>query len=381
MSTQDYLDKDFYAALGVSKDASADEIKKAYRGLARKYHPDVNEGDAAAADRFKEISEAYDVLSDETARREYDEARALFGSGRAYPGTGWGGDGGIGGVNIGDIFGGGGGMGDIFQSVFGAAEGRRSAARRGRDLETEVRIPFAEAVGGTTVAVRLSRETTCGTCSGSGARPGTTARTCPVCSGSGHVNRSAGAFALSEPCRECRGRGRIVDDPCPTCVGAGSVTKTKTLNVRVPAGVKDGQRIRLAGRGETGVAGGPSGDLFVIVHVEPHPLFGRKGDHLTLTAPVTFSEAALGADITVPTLGGAPVTLKVPAGTSTGRTFRVRGRGVPKSEGKPGDLLVTVEVAVPQRLDAHARELLRAYADATKSHDPRAGLFDLAGGE
>jgi molecular chaperone DnaJ len=383
MGTQDYLEKDFYAALGVSKDATADEIKKAYRTLARKYHPDVNEGDAAAADRFKEISEANDVLSDATTRREYDEARALFGPGGrgGAAGPGWGGDGGIGGVNLGDLFGGGSGMGDIFSTVFSAGGQRRSAAQRGTDLETEVRIAFADAVNGTTVAVRLSRETTCATCAGSGAKPGTTPRVCPLCGGSGHVNRAAGGFALSEPCRECRGRGRIVDDPCPTCTGAGTVTKTKTLNVRVPAGVKDGQRIRLAGRGGAGVAGGPAGDLFVVVHVEPHPLFGRKGDHLTLQVPITFVEAALGAEITVPTLGGGTVTLKIPAGTSNGRTFRVRGRGVPKGEGKPGDLLVTVDVAVPQKLDGHARELLQAYRDATKSHDPRAGLVDLAGGE
>ena len=287
MGTQDFLEKDFYAALGVSKDASADEIKKAYRALARTYHPDVNEGDESAADRFKEISEAYDVLSDDTSRREYDEARALFGAGMrgrgapGPPGSGWGGDGGIGGVNLGDLFGGnaGAGMGDIFSTVFSGG-GRRSAARRGNDLETEVRLPFGESVTGTTVAARLTRETACTTCLGSGARAGTTPRVCPVCGGAGHVNRSAGAFALSEPCRECRGRGRIIDDPCPTCGGDGTVMTTKTLNIRVPAGVKDGQRIRLAGRGEPGIAGGPPGDLFVVVHVDPHPVFGRKGDHV-----------------------------------------------------------------------------------------------------
>ena len=313
---------------------------------------------------------------------------ASVGSGR-HPGagTGWGGDGGIGGVDLGDLFGGGagpGGIGDIFNTVFAGAGARRSAARRGSDHETDVRIPFEESVYGTTVSVRIAREVGCGTCAGSGAKPGTTPRTCPVCGGSGHVNRAAGGFALSEPCRECRGRGRIIDDPCPTCTGAGTVTRTKTLKVRVPAGVKDGQRIRLAGRGGPGVAGGPAGDLFVVVHVDPHPLFGRKGDNLTLTAPVTFPEAALGAEITVPVLGPGSVTLKIPPGTTNGRTFRVRGRGVPRPGAKPGDLLVAVEVAVPQKVDGHARELLQAYADTTKSHDPRAALFDLsehAGGE
>jgi molecular chaperone DnaJ len=381
VSTQDYVDKDFYAALGVAKDATGEEIKKAYRTLARKYHPDVNKGDSASAERFKDISEAYDVLSDDATRREYDEARAIFGSGRrgAPAGSGWGGDSGIGGVNLGDIFGGqDSGIGDIFGSVFGG--GRRSAAQRGRDLETEVRIPFMESVYGTTVSVRLAREVACDTCHGSGARPGTTPRVCPVCGGSGHVNRSAGAFALSEPCRECRGRGRIVDDPCDTCHGGGTVTKTKTLKVRVPGGVKDGQRIRLAGRGGAGVAGGPAGDLFVVVHVDKHAIFGRKGDNLTLTLPVTFPEVALGSEVTVPTLGAGSVTLRIPPGTTNGRTFRVRGRGVPKKDGKNGDLLVTVEVAVPQKLDGHAQELLEAYRDSTKTHDPRAGLTELAGG-
>jgi molecular chaperone DnaJ len=392
VSTQDYVDKDFYATLGVAKDASSDEIKKAYRTLARKYHPDVNEGDAAAADRFKEISEAYDVLSDEQTRAEYDEARALFSAGgRRFggAGSGWGGDGGIGGVDLGDLFGGGagaagaGGIGDIFQSVFGqaAAGGRRSTARRGQDVETDVRISFTAAVHGTTVGVRMARESTCSTCMGSGARPGSTPKVCPLCGGSGHVNRSAGGFALSEPCRECRGRGRIIDDPCPTCEGDGAVTKARTLNVRVPAGVKDGQRIRLSGRGGAGTGGGPAGDLYVVVNVDKHPVFGRKGANLTLTLPVTFAEAALGAEIAVPTLGGPTVTLRIPAGTSNGRTFRVRGRGVPRKGGEPGDLLVTVEVAVPQKLDAKAKELLETFREATRDHDPRAGLVDLARSE
>jgi molecular chaperone DnaJ len=390
VSSQDYLDKDFYAALGVAKDASASDIKKAYRELARKYHPDVNQDNAQAADRFKEISEAYDVLSDDASRREYDEVRAMFGPGgagrRASGPPGWGGDGGIGGVNIGDLFADGGGIGDIFSSVFagggGPATGRRSAARRGSDLETEVRIPFRQAVEGSTVSVRIARETSCGMCHGSGAKPGTTPHACPTCGGSGHVSRSAGAFALSEPCRACRGRGRVIDDPCPNCVGEGVVTATKTMKVRIPPGVQDGQRIRLAGRGGAGAAGGPAGDLYVVVHVDAHPVFGRKGDHLTLTVPVTFPEVALGAELKVPTLGGGSVTLRIPAGTANGRTFRVRGRGVVRGDAtKPGDLLVTVEVAVPQKVDARARELLEAYREATAGDDPRAGLAELAGSD
>jgi molecular chaperone DnaJ len=380
MSARDYVEKDYYAALGVPKDASAADIKKAYRKLARDLHPDKNPDNKAAEEKFKTVSEAYDVLSDETKRREYDEARSLFGAGAprgGFPGGGQPGGGFS--FDLGDLLGGqGGGLGDVFGGLFGQQGGRRNTTRgprKGADLEAEVTLAFADAVRGATVPLRLSAPGSCDTCGGSGAAPGTAPTTCSVCAGAGVTSRNQGGFAFAEPCRACRGSGRVVETPCPTCGGSGALTKERTLTVRIPAGVKDGQKIRLAGRGAAGDRGAPAGDLFVHVNVRPHPVFGRKGDHLTITVPVTFPEAALGANLSVPTLD-APVTLKIPAGTPTGRTFRVRGRGVPKKSGPAGDLLVTVEVAVPAHLDDEARELLLKYA-AAADHDPREHLREV----
>ncbi|MGY1733434.1 molecular chaperone DnaJ [Geodermatophilus sp. SYSU D01045] len=380
MSTRDFIEKDYYAALGVSQGADAAEIKKAYRKLARDLHPDKNPGNTQAEARFKEVSEAYDVLSDPKRRAEYDDARRLFGSGGAgaragFPGGFPGGAGGGQPFDLGDLFGGGaggtgtrsggGGLGDLFGNLFGGAAPGSARARsqaasgpaRGQDVETEATLSFEEAVLGVTVPLRMQSPGTCPTCAGSGARPGTAPHTCEVCGGAGVTSRSQGAFAFSEPCRNCRGTGQVVDDPCPTCQGDGVTTQTRTITVRIPAGVKDGQRIRLAGKGAPGRRGGPAGDLFVVVHVSDHELFGRKGDDVTLTVPVTFPEAVLGTTLTVPTLDGN-VTLKVPAGTASGRTLRVRGRGVP-GRGRTGDLLVTVEVAVPQRLSAEAERAVK----------------------
>jgi molecular chaperone DnaJ len=379
MSTRDFIEKDYYAALGVPQDADAAAIKKAYRQLARDLHPDKNPGNADAEAKFKEVSEAYDVLSDPKRRAEYDEARRLFGAGGAgaragfpggFPGAGGGGQP----FDLGDLFGAatgagraaGGGLGDLFGGLFGggaapgSARARSQAASgpaRGQDVETEATLSFDEAVLGVTVPLRMQSPGTCPTCSGSGARPGTSPHTCPVCQGAGVTSRSQGAFAFSEPCRNCRGTGQVVDDPCPTCAGNGVTTQTRTITVRIPAGVKDGQRIRLPGKGAPGRRGGPAGDLFVVVHVSGHELFGRKGNDLTLTVPITFAEAALGTTLTVPTLDGS-VSLKVPAGTASGQTLRVRGRGVP-GKGRAGDLLVTVEVAVPKRLSPAAQEAVK----------------------
>ena len=274
-------------------------------------------------------------------------------------------------------------LGDLFGNLFGGATAgtsRRSTRgpRRGADIEGEVTLDFADALSGATVSMRTTSEAACPTCHGTGARPGTQPRVCPVCQGSGmQTSAAGGVFAVSEPCRECRGRGMVVDDPCPTCQGSGRGESTRTMQVRIPAGVTDGQRIRIKGRGQPGRGGAPDGDLFVLVHVTPDRLFGRSEsntDNLTLSVPVSYPELALGTTLTVPTLDGS-VSLKVPAGTSSGRTFRVRGRGVPKANGPSGDLLVTVQVAVPKELDEEAASALRAYADATKSFDPRAGLF------
>jgi molecular chaperone DnaJ len=386
VSTKDYVEKDYYKALGVTKSASQPEIKKAYRKLARELHPDANPGDAKAEARFKEVSEAYSVLSDAGNRKEYDEARRLFGAG--VPGFGGGGFGGFGSgrgastdgtaggpaFDLGDIFSGGGGaggrVGDMFGGLFGGRGGRSRTGTpaRGNDVETEISLSFDESVAGVTLPLRLASPHACPTCNGSGARPGTAPQTCPVCHGQGLTTRNQGAFAFSEPCKECRGTGQLITDPCPDCSGTGVQNGVRTITVRIPAGVKDGQRIRVAGKGSPGERGGRAGDLFVVVHVKAHPLFGRSGDDLTLTLPVTFPEAALGATVRVPTMDGA-VSLKLPPGTSNGRTFRVRGKGVQRRTGS-GDLLVTVEVAVPKTLSAEAKNALQTFAQE-QPDDPR----------
>ncbi|GIH90914.1 molecular chaperone DnaJ [Planobispora siamensis] len=399
MSTKDYLEKDYYAVLGVPKSATADEIKKAYRKLARQYHPDANQGNTETEAKFKEVTEAYDVLSDTKRRKEYDEARTLFGSGLGgYPGAGGATRAGGFPFDLGDLFGGTGGgaggqqsagdrFGDIFGGLFnrgGGAAGRAGGttrARRGQDIESEVTLTFTEAVEGATVSLRLTSSSACTACSGTGAKAGTTPRVCPTCEGTGAASRNLGNFAFSEPCRDCKGRGLLVDDPCPVCEGSGRGKSTRTIQARIPAGVGDGQRIRLKGKGAPGENGGPAGDLYVQIHVKPHAVFGRSGENLTITVPVTFTEAALGAEIKVPILKGMPVTLRIPEGTPNGRTFRVRGRGVPRKDGTKGDLLATVEVLVPQRLDDKARGALEDFRDATAGGDPRAELIQQARSE
>ncbi len=379
MSPADWASKDFYAVLGVSKDASADEIKKAYRKLARANHPDSNSGDAAAEERFKSISEAYSVLSEPDKRTEYDEQRALFGSGGfrvPRPGQGRG--------SYGDPFGangaGAGGLGDLFGGIFGAGRSRSAQPRRGQDVQSETSLTFEQALAGLTVSLRMTSESACPGCAGTGAKAGTMPRVCPNCDGSGmQTSSQGGVFAMTEPCRECLGRGLVVDDPCPVCHGSGRGQSTRTIQARIPAGVKDGQQIRLRGKGAPGERGGPAGDLFVTVHVGTHPLFGRKGDNLTLTVPVRFDEAALGADIAIPTVKGERVTLRVPAGTDNGRTFRVKGRGAPRRDGTLGDLLVTVEVETPKSLDAASRAAIEALRTAVADHDPRAELLAREG--
>lgn len=399
MSTKDWIEKDFYKVLGVKKDATADEIRKAYRTLARTHHPDKNPDNAAAEAKFKEVSEAYDVLSDPESRKEYDEARALFGSGGArFPGGFPGGARtGGGNVNLDDLLaqmrqqGGGaggpagsagGGLGGMFGDVLGGLFNRGGGthtnvrpARRGADIESEATIGFAEALDGVTVSLRLSTEEACAACSGTGAATGTSPRICPTCNGQGEVLRSQGGFALPDPCRECRGRGMVVDTPCPACSGSGRARSARPVNARIPAGVKDGARIRLKGKGAPGENGGPPGDLFITVHVGSDPVFGRSGDNVTVTVPVTYAEAALGAEIPVPLPRGGRVTLKVPPGTANGRTFRVRGRGATRRDGSSGDLLVTVEVTVPRNLPDEAREALTAFVAAAAEPDPRIHLM------
>ncbi len=384
MTSADWANKDFYKVLGVAKDASAADIKKAYRKLARANHPDSHPGDTAAEDRFKAIAEAYDVVGDPEKRTQYDDLRSGLGGGFGPFTTG--GAGGSQTFDLNDLFGGGtgrsgsgGGFGDVFGGMFGGGGRTRSTAqpRRGSDIETDATIGFAEAIEGVTVSLRLSSDAPCPDCSGTGAKAGTMPRVCPDCEGVGMRAASVGgAFTMNETCPTCRGRGLVVDDPCPTCHGSGRGMSNRTISARIPAGVKDGQRIRLRGKGANGERGGPPGDLYVTVKVSGHPLFGRKADNLTLNVPVSFAEAALGADIKVPTLNGAPVTLKIPAGTPNGRAFRVRGRGVQRKDGHKGDLLVTVEVQVPAVLDDKARAAVEALREASGGADLRANLFD-----
>ncbi len=384
MSTKDFLEKDYYKALGVSKTAQPAEIKAAYRTLARKYPPDANKGDASAEERFKEISEAYSVLSDDKRRKEYDEARSLFGGGFRVPtGSRTGGGGGGFNVDLGDLFGGAGeaagGLGDLFGGVFG--RGRTTAQnrpRRGADVETETTLSFSDAIDGTTVALRLTGEGPCPTCHGTGAKAGTVPRMCPSCQGTGQSSRNLGSFGMSEVCKECHGRGLVVDDPCPACTGSGRAMSSRTIQARIPAGVADGQRIKLAGKGAPGERGGPSGDLYVRVHVKPHPVFGRSGANLTVTVPVTFAELTLGAEVKVPSHRGAPVTVRIPPGTPNGRTFMVRGKGVRRKDGTTGNLLVTVEVMVPKDLNSKARSAIEELREATAGQDPREELLERA---
>jgi len=374
MSGSDWVTKDFYKTLGVAKDASADDIKKAYRKLARANHPDSRPDDKNAEERFKAISEAYAVLSSPEKRKQYDEQRSLFGSG--FPPGGadgfrFPGGGGGGGFDISDLLGG----------IFGGSTRTRTSTppRRGADVETQARVSFGQAVEGVTVPLRMTSDEACPSCHGTGARAGTVPRVCPNCEGSGmQTTASGGVFAMTEPCTVCRGRGLVVDDPCPTCSGSGRATSSRTMQVRIPAGVRDGQRIRLRGKGASGERGGPAGDLLVTVHVDAHPVFGRRGDNLTLAVPVGFDEAALGAEIKVPTLDGTPVTLRIPAGTPNGRTFRVRGKGAPRKDGSPADLLVTVDVVVPARLSDAAQVAVEAFRTARGDDDLRAGLFRAA---
>jgi molecular chaperone DnaJ len=361
---QEWFEKDYYKTLGVPKNASAADVKKAYRRLAQKWHPDANRGNKEAEERFKEISAAYDVLGDQERRQQYDRVRDMAASGfggfrgapggtRARPGAGFpfGAEGFGGFADVGDL-------GDLFD-VFGSRGGRTRTRQssRGADLQTEIRVGFEDALRGVTVPLRIQGPAQCPVCKGSGAEPGTAPDVCPQCQGTGTVAENQGFFSMSRSCPRCGGTGQIIEHPCKRCRGSGSVRATREFSVRVPPGVKDGQRIRVRARGEAGPPGSRPGDLFVVVRVAPHPLFGRRDSDLTLQVPVTFAEAALGANLRVPTLNG-PVTLKIPAGTASGKTFRVRGKGAPKTKGGAGDLLVTVQVDVPQKLSKEEKELL-----------------------
>ena len=370
---KDWVDKDFYKVLDVSKDASQDEIKRAYRKLAQQLHPDANPDNPKAEERFKDVSEAYATLSNEEQRTEYDQIRGMVDSGGFQ---GFGGAGPFGGgqqfrvEDLGDLLGGAGGLGDLFG--FGRGSGR-TGPRRGGDLHAELHLSFEDAFHGVTTSVAVEGEAACRHCGGSGGEPGTPVEICPTCSGAGTVAQSQGFFSISQPCPQCRGNGKLIEKPCSTCRGRGTEIRSRTIKVRIPPGVEDGSAIRVRGSGAPGRNGGPAGDLIVGVSVERHPIFRRKGQNLTLRVPITFTEAALGTALEIPTLDG-PVKLKIAAGTRSGKTLRVRGKGVPRVRGKAGDLLVTVEVAVPQKLPRAAKKLLEQYADEFEQESPRAHL-------
>lgn len=352
---REWLERDFYQLLGVGQEADGEEIKKAYRKLAQKLHPDANPDDPAAAERFKEVSEAYAVLSDETKRREYDQVRAM-GSG-AFGGFGEGG--GFGGqqVRVEDLF----GEGAVdLGGIFGGFGRRRNRARAGEDQTARLRLSFEEAVRGAAAVVEADGEAACSRCRGRGAEPGTGAEVCEQCGGDGTVASNQGVFSFANPCPGCRGSGRIISSPCVSCRGAGRERRTRRIKVKVPAGVSDGGTIRLPGKGGPGSGGGPPGDLLVKVRVDDHPVFTRRGKDLHLKLPLSFTDAALGAKVQVPTLNGS-VTLRIPPGTPSGRIFAVRKQGVAGQRGRPGDLLVETSVTVPSRLPREARNMLEEF--------------------
>lgn len=358
--------KDYYEVLGVNRDASEEEIKKSFKKLAMKFHPDRNPDNPKAEESFKEAKEAYEILSDDQKRAAYDQY------GHAGVDQSMGGGAGFGGFNSGnfsDAF------GDIFGDIFGGGRNQRSNVYRGADLRYNLEISLEDAAKGTETKIRIPVQTTCETCHGSGARPGTSPVTCTTCNGHGQVRMQQGFFSVQQTCPKCHGTGKMVKDPCPTCHGGGRVKQNKTLNVKIPAGVDEGDRIRLSGEGEAGVNGGPTGDLYVVVHLREHPIFQRDGANLHCEMPISFSTAALGGEIEVPTLDGA-AKMKIPAETQTGSVFRLRGKGIkPLRSSEHGDLMVHVVVETPVRLTEKQKELLREFESSTQAdagkHSPK----------
>lgn len=366
--------RDYYELLGVSRNATPEEIKKAYRQLARKYHPDVNKDDPEAGEKFKEFTEAYAVLSDAQKRAAYDQ----YGHAAFEPGQG----GGFGGFDfdISDF-----GFGDLFDVIFGGSasgRSRRSGPRRGADREMRVDINFEDALFGIERDLELSRVETCTKCEGSGAEPGTSTKTCSACNGSGQMrnvqNTPFGRFETVRPCNQCRGEGKIIEKACTRCRGTGQERKIRKINVRIPAGVDSGSRMRISGEGEVGSNGGPPGDLYILIAVKPHPRFRREGYNLITTLEINFVQAALGADITIDLPGGAIHNLHIPEGTQPGTVLIAKGKGVAHIQGhRIGDLKVNVEVRIPTRISKKQRELLEAFYEGGEEQKPgRKGIFD-----
>jgi molecular chaperone DnaJ len=357
--------KDFYEVLGVNRDAGDEEIKKAFKKLAMKHHPDRNPDNPKSEEHFKEAKEAYEILSDAQKRAAYDQ----YGHAGVDPSMGAGAAGGFGGAGFGDAF------GDIFGDIFGQARGQRNNVYRGADLRYNMEISLEEAAKGTETKIRIPVMSQCETCKGSGARPGTQPVTCTTCSGHGQVRMQQGFFSVQQTCPKCHGTGKMVKDPCPTCNAAGRIKQHKTLSVKIPTGVDEGDRIRLSGEGEAGVNGGPTGDLYVVIHLKEHEIFQREGGNLHCEMPISFSTAALGGEIEVPTLDGS-AKMKIPAETQTGAVFRLRGKGIkPLRSNEHGDLLVHVIVETPVKLTARQMELLRELETINQQdsgkHSPR----------
>lgn len=350
--------RDYYEVLGIDKDANDDQIKKSYRKLAMKYHPDRNPGDTEAEEKFKEAAEAYEVLSDSEKRQRYDQFGHQGVQGMGHAGQGF--------SNMedifsafGDIFGGGGGGGSIFESFFGG--GRRRGPAQGASLKLPLEISFREACFGCEKTIDLNRNEVCGTCSGTGCKPGTRPQTCPTCGGSGAVRQGQGFFVVQTTCPTCRGEGQIISDPCPDCSGQGMKRQKVTIKVKIPPGVEDGNRLRVGGEGEPSREGGPRGDLYVYVQVTPDDLFERHGDDVVCKAPVTYTQAALGAELEVPTLEGK-AKLKIPAGTQPGDVLRMRGLGIGPQGGRRGDQLVLIDLKVPKKISGRHKDLLQELA-------------------
>ncbi|HMG28360.1 MAG TPA: molecular chaperone DnaJ [Acidimicrobiia bacterium] len=382
---REWFETDYYDVLGVTQSASEKEITRAYRKLAKQYHPDANPGNKEAEDKFKSVSAAYDVLGDAGKRKEYDEVRQMVASGGPFGAGGFGGPGGFGpGGGPGGYqtfqFDDQGGLGDLLGGLFGrGGRGRRggrgsreAGPQGGADLETELHLDFLDAVHGVTTSVSFTADAVCSVCHGSGAEPGTTPDVCPQCGGSGEILVDQGPFSFSQVCPQCAGRGTIIKDPCHHCGGRGVERRRRDVKVRIPPGVGDGQRIRVPNRGAAGANGGAPGDLYVVVHVGEHPIFGRTGKDLTVRVPITFTEAALGTQVKVPTLD-KPVTVKVPAGTQSGKTVKVRGRGIDTGKGGKGDLLVTFDVVVPKKVDGAAKKAIEDLGNAL-TENPREHL-------
>lgn len=370
--------KDLYKVLGVEKGASQDDIRRAYRKLARKHHPDANRDDPKAEDRFKEIQSAYEILSNPNKRREYDEGpRTFFGQGTGRTGGAGAGATGTAQADFSDLFG---TFGDIFGAGTGArARNQPTTATRGKNITVNVNLKFRDSLKGVTTRVAVPVEEVCEDCRGTGAAPGTMPRTCPECGGLGTQSRDQGFFALSTACSRCGGEGTIIEKPCPRCAGQGRVKKTRQVTVKIPAGARNGTKIRVPGRGSAGQKGGPAGDLYVVTRVEEHPVFKRRGDDFVVEVPVSFVEAALGAEIRVPRPDGGTVRLRLPAGTQDGRQFKVRGAGAPKVRGEgSGDLIVRAKLVVPKKLNRRERDILQALAEE-RDEDVREELFRRVG--